>query len=304
MDRRIKLRHLQAFVEISRQRSLKRAAERLFLTQPAMSRTLAELEEIAGATLLTRGRAGVALTPAGEVLLRFAQSGLADLERGLAGVAQIEADGTQVLAIGALPSVATRLMPAVVAELATLAPTLRLTIADGAHDQLTQALRGGALDAVIGRLGAPDTMKGLAFTQLYMEAVAVVVRPGHPLLADPDARRLADWPLVYPPPWAAIRPLVDRWVIAEGLSLPARRIETASGAFGRVHVRQSDAVWFISEGVVALELAEGRLMRLPFAMAGTEGPVGLMTRADEGPGPERALLQLAVDKALARLGLG
>ena len=46
MDRRIKIRHLQAFVEISRQKSLKRAAEVLHLTQPAISKTLKELEEV------------------------------------------------------------------------------------------------------------------------------------------------------------------------------------------------------------------------------------------------------------------
>ncbi|MGR3720647.1 MAG: LysR family transcriptional regulator, partial [Paracoccus sp. (in: a-proteobacteria)] len=46
MDRRIKIRHLQTFTEIVRQRSLKGAARRLLLTQPAISRTLSELEEI------------------------------------------------------------------------------------------------------------------------------------------------------------------------------------------------------------------------------------------------------------------
>lgn len=305
MDRRIKLRHIQAFVEIVRQRSLKRAAERLLLTQPAMSRTLAELEDIAGASLLTRGRAGVTLTAQGELLFRFAQSSLAELERGLAGVAQAEA-GVQRLALGVLPSVATRLMPAVAQELARLAPGLILTIADGPHDQMTAQLRAGQLDAVIGRLGAPDTMKGLAFAQLYMEGVAVVVRPGHPILQAPDLHRIGDWskswPVIWPPPWAAIRPLVDRFLIAQGIALPPARIETVSGAFGRVHVRQSDAIWFISEGVVALDLAEGRLTRLPVPTTGTEGPVGLMTRAGDGPA-DAALLTLAIDRALARVGL-
>lgn len=301
MDRRIKLRHIQAFVEIVRQRSLKRAAERLFVTQPAMSRTLAELEDIAGAPLLTRGRAGVALTAQGEVLHRHAQSSLADLERGFAGLGQ--ADPAQRLALGVLPSVATRLMPGVAAELVAMAPGLRLTIADGPHDQMTAQLRSGDLDAVIGRMGAPDTMKGLAFAQLYLESVAVVVRPGHPILSDPDLRRLGDWPVIWPPPWAAIRPLVERFLIGQGIPEPQNRIETVSGAFGRVHVRQSDAVWFISEGVVALDLAEGRLMRLPLPTMGTEGPVGLMTRAGTGASPEAGLLALAIDRALARMGL-
>lgn len=59
MDRRIKIRHLQAFVEITRRKSLKRAAERLLLTQPAMSRTLSELEEIFWARPCWNGVAAV-----------------------------------------------------------------------------------------------------------------------------------------------------------------------------------------------------------------------------------------------------
>lgn len=279
MDRRIRLRHLQAFVEITRQGSLKRAAEELFLTQPAISRTLAELEEIVGAALLTRGRGGVRLTAAGEFLHGHALNGLAELSRGLSGLNRDTAEPMR-LRVGALPSVAARLMPRIVARLLDTAPGLQLQIWDGAHEYLTKLLRAGDLDAVIGRLGAPETMQGLTFTQLYLEEVAVVVRPGHPILSDPDLRRLDEFPVLYPTDVAAIRPLVDRLLLSRGLTTPARRIETVSGAFGRSFTRDSDAVWFISAGVVARDVAEGRLVRLPVGTALTEGPVGVMTRAD------------------------
>jgi LysR family pca operon transcriptional activator len=59
MDRRIKFRHLDAFSAIARARSLKNAAEQLRLTQPAISRTLKELEDIVGVTLMERSRSGV-----------------------------------------------------------------------------------------------------------------------------------------------------------------------------------------------------------------------------------------------------
>ena len=109
--------------------------------------------------------------------------------------------------------------------------------------------------------------------------------------------------MIWPPPWAAIRPLVERLYLIRDLVQPPRRIETVSGAFGRVHVRASDAVWFISESVVALDLAEGRMARLPVPMTGTEGPVGLMTRAEESPSAEHRLLQTAIGRTLGRLGL-
>ena len=67
IDRRIKFRHIQCFVEIEQERSLKLAADKLNLTQPAISKTLKELEDIIGASLMTRNRAGIVLTKQGKV---------------------------------------------------------------------------------------------------------------------------------------------------------------------------------------------------------------------------------------------
>ncbi|MFD1796625.1 pca operon transcription factor PcaQ [Paracoccus aurantiacus] len=304
MDRRIKLRHIEAFVEIIRARSLKRAAERLNLTQPAISRTLAELEAILGARLLTRGRGGVELTAQGEVLFDFAQAGLGSIQRGLDGASDQMRESAPRLRLGALPSVAARLLPELVTLLGATAPNLLLTIADGSHEHLTDQLRAGSVDLVLGRLGAPDTMRGLSFTQLYLEDVIFVTRPGHPILSNPDLQRLTDeFTVIFPPPWAAIRPFVERLLIAEGVTIPSRRIETVSGAFGRIHTAQSDAVWVISSGVVANEIADGRLVRLPFSTAGTEGPVGLMRRAADRETAEMRLLARAAADAVERLGL-
>ena len=72
---------------------------------------------------------------------------------------------------------------------------------------------------------------------------------------------------------------LNELLIAQGIPPPADRIETVSGAFGRVFVAQSDAVWFISAGVVAREIEDGRLISLPVDTALTAGPVGLMVRA-------------------------
>lgn len=303
IDRRIKFRHVQCFVEIARHRSLKRAADRLFLTQPAISKTLKELEDILGAQLLNRSRAGVTLTREGDVFLQFAEMSVGALQQGIDGVGQVSAAGGQTLTVGALPSVAAWLLPVVVREMAEVAPDVVLRVLDGPHAYLVDRLRQGALDLVIGRLGAPETMQQLSFTQLYNEHVEFVVRPGHPILNDPRLERIAEWPVVYPSPGSAILPLVERFLIANGMGDLPRKIETVSGAFGRVHVRNSDAVWIISAGVVANELAEGRLVRLPIDTALTRGPVGLMARPDEDPSPPQRLFRIAVNRALEELGL-
>ncbi|WP_170476290.1 pca operon transcription factor PcaQ [Ruegeria arenilitoris] len=303
IDRRIKFRHIQCFVEICRERSLKVAAEKLYLTQPAISKTLKELEEIMEATLLVRNRAGVSLTKQGEVFLHFAEMSLAAIQQGLTGVEQVGAQGKIRLSVGALPSVAARLMPTVFTEFMELNPNTSLRIIDGPHGYLVERLRLGDLDLVIGRLGQPDTMQGISFTQLYEERVEFVVRAGHPLLQRPDLQRIGEWPVIYPPKGSAIRPLVDRYLIAHGVGEIERKLETVSGAFGRVFTRQSDAIWIISEGVVANEIADERMEALPFDTTITRGPVGLMHRPDEILSPQARVFGLAVNNALKKLGL-
>ncbi|ODM47195.1 pca operon transcription factor PcaQ [Ruegeria sp. PBVC088] len=296
LDRRIKLRHLETVTAIARQGSLKGACAELNLTQPALSKTLKELEEILGAALMTRDRGGVRLTPEGEVFLEFAGQSLAALRRGVSGVAELREGGAEVLRVGALPSVAVRLMPRVVARFRELSPATRLVLRDGAHGALTRDLQSGALDLVIGRMGAPDSMAGVSFTQLYQEGVVCVVRSQHPLLARPvlAPQDLVDWPVLYPPEGAAIRPLVDRWCLAQGLGPFHDRIDCVSGAFGRRFLRQSDMLWFISAGVVAPEIDDGALAALPLDLGLTAGPVGLMTRPDSAASRSRQLFERAL----------
>lgn len=302
--RRIKLRHLQCFTEAVRQRSLKRAADRLNLTQPAMSKTLKELEEIVGKTLLIRSRAGVSLTDAGEVFAHFARMSLSALDHGLEGIAQLDAAGRRAdLSIGALPSVAAGLLPRAVVAFERMSPAVTLRIQDGPVRFLIDRLRDGDVSMVIGRLGDPSIMQNLSFTQLYQEAVDFVVRPGHPLLEGAQVQDIADWPVIYPPAQAAIRPLVERFLAAHGIGTPRIAVETVSGAFGRVYTRQSDAIWIISRGVVWNELAEGRLVRLPIDTGLTRGPVGLLRRDDAEQGAEEGVFITALTRAMEEMGL-
>jgi LysR family pca operon transcriptional activator len=295
IDRRIKIRHLEAFSAIARMGALKPACEVLNLSAPALSKTLKELEDILGTTLMTRDRGGAKLTPSGRLFLDFTNQSLAALHRGVDGVSAMSAGADTRLRVGALPSVMARLIPAAVTLFQRSAPDTRLTLRDGPHGTMTDALRAGDLDMVVGRLGMAEAMTGLTFTQLYLEQVVCVVRPGHPLTTGtPTAHEISDWTVLYPPEGAAIRPLLDRWCLAQGLAPFARRIDSVSGAFGRVFIPTSDVVWFISEGVVSQELADGRLVALPLDMGLTAGPVGLMTR----PSGPRSLAQDLFEHAL------
>ncbi len=284
MDRRIKFRHIEAFVTIAHAKRLKRAAEQLNLTQPAISKTLKDLEGILGVSLMDRGRAGIQLTPEGDVFLRFAEQSLSALRNGLSSIAARNVDGQSTLAVGGLPSVAGHLMPKAVEMFRASMPDTVVRVLEGPHDALTDHLRSGAVDLVVGRLGRPESMVSLSFTHLYTESVVIVTAPDHPLRQASRLDQLQGFPVVYPPQSAAIRPLVARKMIATGLPLFVDRIESTSGSFGRaLALGEMRAIWFISKGVVSDDLAAGRLVALDIDMRETAGPVGIMARSEDTP---------------------
>lgn len=284
MDRRIKFRHLEAFVAIARAKRLKRAAEQLNLTQPAISKTLKDLEEILNVSLMTRDRAGVRLTPEGKVFLQYAEQSTAALRQGINSIASLNESGGAVLKIGTLPSVAAHVLPLAVERFRATSPKTTLHIDEGSHGFLTDRLRSGDLDLVVGRLGDAKTMTGLSFTALYSEKVVAVVAPNHP---KSDATRLDQIErdlIIYPPDSAAIRPLMARLMLSRGLPLFENRIECVSGAFGRaLTLGPLQPIWFISRGVVADDLAAGRLVMLDIDMGITDGAVGLMAPSEDRP---------------------
>lgn len=300
MNRRIKFRHLEAFISIARAKQLKRAAEQLNLTQPAISKTLSDLEGIIGVKLMQRGRAGVALTPEGEVFLQFAEQSNAALTLGLNSVATLGAGGSASLSVGVLPSTAATVLPGATENFREKSPETVLRIEEGPHGYLTDKLRRGEVDIVVGRMGRPDTMAGLSFTQLYSETVAIVAAPSHPLSGATQLSQLADELVIYPTKNSAIRPLLARLMISRSLPLFKNRIESVSGAFGRaMALGPMQAVWFISHGVVAADLAAGRLIALDIDMGPTDGPVGIMVRSEEAPGPLVHLFRQSLFEAVA-----
>ena len=297
---RIKLRHLRTFVEIARRGALKHTAKELNMTQPAVSKVLKDLEDILGYRLVERNRSGASLTEAGELFLQYAEQSLATLHQGLTSLSAMQTGAAGQLRVGALPSVAARLLPFAARRFREVSPGALLIVEQGSHQTLVSRLRSGELDLVVGRLGAPETMTGLSFTQIYSERVACVVGIDHPLANSARLEDILDWPVIYPPRNAAIRPLVDRLFLAKGLGVPSDRLESVSHAFGRaMALGPMRAVWLISEGVVAGDILAGVLRLLDIDTSSTSGPVGFMARSEEEETPISRLFRSAMMKSLA-----
>jgi len=286
--RNVQLRHLRCFVAIAQERHLARAAERLALSQPAISKTLAELETLAGTRLVERssaGRRGVqGLTPTGEQLLGHALRVLEAVDASAQAIAPAAGDRLERLRIGALPSVAPALLPLALARLRSHWPALQVTVKSAANAVLLDALRAGELDLVAGRMSDPQLMKGLSFELLYAEPLVFVARNGHPL-----ARRAASvqavlaYPLVLFAEGTIPRHSTESFFSARGLAVPPNALETLDLMVARALVAQSDAVWITPLGAVHDDLQAGMLARLRIQTSGTEEPVGLLLRSEAVP---------------------
>ncbi len=278
---RVKYRHLQTFVEVARQGSVVKAADSLSVSQPAITKTIRELEEALGAVLFERDGRGIRITRPGEVFLRHAIASLTALRQGIDSVSREEIDNVPPVRIGALPTVSTRIMPRAMTLFLSEQTRSRIKIVTGENAVLLEQLRMGDLDLVVGRLAAPEKMTGFSFEHLYSEKVLFVVRAEHPLLAGgPVYANLGSYPVLMPTRGSIIRPFVDQFLIANGAATLPTQIETVSDSFGRAFVRMSDAIWIISSGVVAGDIEDGLLVALPIDTGETRGPVGLTLRAD------------------------
>lgn len=300
IDPRIKLRHLSCFLQVARLRSVAGAAEALHVSQPAISKTISELEQLLGSALFDRSKRRLFLSPFGEIFSRYASTSLSALRQGI-DLAQ-GAHEAALVRVGALPTVSAHILPDAVQAFTTGGSGIHTRIITGPNAYLLSLLRTGDVDLVIGRMTEPEAMYGLAFEHLYSERVVMVVRPGHPLLASEPFQlaMIEGYQLLMPTPDSVIRRLVDRMLLANGLTNLRDEVETVSNAFGRSYIRQTDAVWFISQGVVARDLQEQQLVMLPFDTSETTGPVGFTTRIDTVPSlATTSFMQAVRDVAIA-----
>jgi DNA-binding transcriptional LysR family regulator len=306
----MRLRHLSCFVAVAQEPTLARAAARLHLSQPAVSKTLSELERMAGAHLVQRGRAGTSLTAAGEQFLGYA----ADVTRAMDAAATALGGGIQAatVRVGALHTVAGGLLARAIARLHARRPDVACTVRMAHNPELLDALTAGELDFAVGRMAEPPMMRGVSFELLYAESVAVVARPGHPLAAAPGAaapdgagpgglvspRALLRYPLLIPEAGTAPRLQAEAIFAAGGAGLPARRVETQSSSLARSLTLLSDAVWITPAHAVALDVGRGWLSQLNVSVPAAAEPVGLLSRISAPSGePAGALMGILRDLA-------
>lgn len=171
------IRDLQYLAAVAENRHFGRAAEACNVSQPTLSMQLKKLEEYLGVQLFDRSRRRVAVTPAGEKVLRHARVILREVEeiREVARAAQDPLSGE--LRLGAFPTLAPYLLPRVVPEISKQLPNIRLLLVEEKTDDLIEMLEQGTLDAAL--LALPVGDDGLETAPLFEDRFLLAVPPGH-----------------------------------------------------------------------------------------------------------------------------
>lgn len=282
LDPRVKLRHISCFLEVTRQGGVVAASQALGLSQPAVSKSIAELEHILATALFDRTGRRLVLTRQGEIFARHAMTAAAAIRDGIESM-DLHRSSQTVVRMGALPTVEVEVVPRAVAAFAKGPLACRVHIESGPSAHMLALLRDSKLDFIVGRLASPELMKGLVFEQLYSEQLTFAVRPSHPLARKQPLsyRDLEPYAMLMPPTNAIIRTIVDTLFIAGGVGRFLFEIETVSNSFGRAYALENDAVWIISRSVVARDLETGQLVPLALDTTASQGPVGITMRGNE-----------------------
>lgn len=298
-SQRIRLRHLHTFVAVAQQGTLGRAAETLNLSQPALSKTLNELEQLTGTRLFERGRLGAQLTLVGEQFLTHAVKVLDALNSASQALNRKEGLNNDIVRIGALPTAALGILPTVIGQFHKQQKDITLQVATMNNTMLLAGLKSGEIDIGIGRMSDPDLMSGLNYELLFLESLKLVVRPGHPLLQETvTLSRVMEWPVVVSPKGTVPRQNAETLLQSQGCKMPAGCIETLSASLSRQLTVDFDYVWFVPSGAVKDDLRRGVLSALPIATQGAGEPIGILTRVDATLTPGTQTLLSAIRKSM------
>jgi len=288
----VKLRQLVLLKAVADSGSVSKAAEMLHMSQPAVSKTIHELEELLGESLFDRTAKGVTPTLFGRHLIRYARSVHAELRRAADELTALRHGRSGKLTIGRYMVALPQLLPRALSIFFEKDETSRITVVDGDKEKLLAGLIAGEIDVVVGRLSNLDGLEGIRQTPLYFEPLVLVVGSKNPLArkADLVAADLASQEWVMPHATSVVRTPIDLFLLREGLGQPRRIIETVSYPLIRTLLVQREVVAALPWQVVQTDIQLGSLTRLPLDLGYPALPVGISTNESFHQSPAATMM--------------
>lgn len=277
----IQLDDIDYFLAVAEERQVRKAAQRLGVSQPAVTKALQRLEKALGFELFERSVKGMTPTGVAEQFRQRTSALRGALRDAVKEATDLHLGALGLLRVGVSPLYVQKLFVPAFVQLHRQRPAAKIRASVHLNDELWRLLRQGELDLSISSLPAvvPDDLRTI---ELMKDDLCMVVRTGHPILA---RRRLnlADleqmqWML--PGPNVAARRHVEALLANSGLAPPRIALEVSNTA-GQMRqiLRDTDLVSLMSETMLARDAGEG-LTVLPFSQARVRRTVGVTLLKD------------------------
>ena len=177
----MELRHLRYFLAVAETENVSRAALKLHVSQPALSRQIRDLEEELGFALLERSAKSVRLTDAGRSFLNESRAVLQRVEQGVTTARAVATGGRGELHVGYAPTLTVRMLPPALRAFQAAMPKVRVKLHDLSTEEMLAGLRDGELELAFTVGPATAALRGLRFAPLMRDALRLAVAPKHSL---------------------------------------------------------------------------------------------------------------------------
>ncbi|HEX9811756.1 MAG TPA: LysR substrate-binding domain-containing protein [Burkholderiales bacterium] len=297
----MRLTQIQGFLAAAESGSIRAAARRLGVSQPAMTKSVHQLEEELQVRLFHRTTRGVVVTRTGKVFLARARVIQAELRRAGEDLAELRGERGGAVAVGVSPMTSAVLIPGAIVHLRQQRPLCSVHVVEGVWSSLQPAVRDGQLDLAI-VLKTPDAKldPAIRFKPLYRAHMVVAGRCGHPMSHARSLRDLASasWLMFGPPGPTA---LLSRHFAVAGLPPPAISIQCESSAAALALLMGTDTIGLVEHQFLVSSYTGGFLQQLNVDEPSPEVTVGILSRSDEPLSPSAKAMVRAAATAAQRL---
>jgi DNA-binding transcriptional LysR family regulator len=279
---RLKLKHLTLFRHVCELQTLRKGAEAANITQPAATKLIQELEALFGVTLFHRDRSGMRPTLHGNLVRRYAEILLADVDKMHEEVGRLSAGITGRIRLGVVPSLSPALLTQSIVHTLKDRSQVSFSIQEGSTTVLLSGLRSNELDLVLGRVVDLEQIRGMKVTSVYTEPFAIVCAVDHPLAARKHTtwRELASYQWVLAPAGTPTRQLADDLFTRNQVIRPGAAVESSSFGQMRYLISQSELLGMVPRSIALRSASRGDLAVLKGEVGEQFAPISLISRSD------------------------